>query len=377
MFLKWCSNGKDQEYTGGREEDTIVSWVLKKTGPPSTEASCADLKAAIGDSKFVMVHFGEESDAARAAHVGFAQTNDKFRFFHNSDAACASEYGGSGIVLFRTFEETQVRYEGANDSSALEAWSGPLTVPTVFSFEEDMIAPIFDKQQPVLFLFRGPGDADSAFQKTFEEAAFAHKGKILFSYSGVTDGIQERLAEFVGVTAADLPTLRGMIPDGMKKFASSTAAADLTVENIGKFADDMLSGAIKPHLKSAPVPENNDGPVTTLVGSQWEEIVKDTTKDVFVKYYAPWCGHCKALAPHWDNLGEAFKDHPNIVIAKFDATENEADGVDVHSYPTLIFYPRDNKAGVNYDGGRELEPLKTWVEENAPSFKDAPQHDEL
>jgi protein disulfide isomerase len=140
----------------------------------------------------------------------------------------------------------------------------------------------------------------------------------------------------------------------------------------------MISGAIKPHLKSAPVPEDNNGPVTTIVGSQWEDIVKDTTKDVFVKYYAPWCGHCKALAPHWEDLGKAFADHPNIVIAKFDATENEAEGVDVGSYPTLIFYPRDNKAGVNYDGGRELEPLKKWIEENAPSFKDkAAQHDEL
>jgi len=241
-----------------------------------------------------------------------------------------------------------------------------------------MIEPIFDKQQPVLFLFRDESDASSAFQKTFEEAALAHKGKILFSYSGVTDGIQERLAEFVGVTAADMPTLRGMKPDGMLKYQSSTAAADLTVDIIGKFADDMLSGAIKPHLKSAPVPEEQ-GPVTVIVGSEWEKIVKDTTKDVLVKYYAPWCGHCKALAPHWEDLGKHFADNENIVIAKFDATENEAEGVDVSSYPTLTFYPRDNKAGVPYDGGRELEPLIKWMEENAPSLKDKPtsEHDEL
>lgn len=82
-------------------------------------------------------------------------------------------------------------------------------------------------------MFRAEGDSESAFQKTFEEAAVAHKGKILFSYSGVTDGIQERLAEFIGVTAADLPTLRAIVPDGMKKYVSTTAAADLTVENIG------------------------------------------------------------------------------------------------------------------------------------------------
>jgi len=169
-----------------------------------------------------------------------------------------------------------------------------------------------------------------------------------------------------------------MVPDGMKKFQSPLAVADLTVENIGQFADDVLSGAIKPHMKSQPVPENNNDPVTVVVGTEWERIVKDPTKDVFVKYYAPWCGHCKSLAPHWEDLGKHFADNENIVIAKFDATENEADGVDVQGFPTLIFYPRDNKAGVNYDGDRELEGLRKWVEDNAPSLQGGAQHtDEL
>jgi len=174
----------------------------------------------------------------------------------------------------------------------------------------------------------------------------------------------------MGVTAADLPTVRIIMPEaGMKKFVSPIAAADITVENLTKFADDVLSGAIKPHLKSAAVPEKNDGPVVVVVGTEFQKIVMDTTKDVLVKYYAPWCGHCKALAPHWEKLGEHFASHPDIVIAKFDSTENEADGVDVESYPTLKWYPRDNKAGVAYDGERELEPLKKWVEENSPVFK--------
>lgn len=276
-----------------------------------------------------MVHFGQESDAARGAHVGFAQTDDKFRFFHNADAACAGEYGASGIVMFRQFEENQINYDGANDSAAIAAWVAPLTVPTVFAFSEDFIEPIFDKQQPVLFLFRGDSDAESEFQKTFEQAASAHKGKILFSFSGVTDGIQQRLGEFIGVSEGDMPLLMGMNPDGMLKYRSGIAAADLTVENIGKFADDLIAKNIKPHLKSAPVPEDNNGPVKVIVGSEWENIVLDPTKDVLVKYYAPWCGHCKALAPHWEDLGKHFADNDSIVIAKFDATENEAEQVEV------------------------------------------------
>jgi len=183
----------------------------------------------------------------------------------------------------------------------------------------------------------------------------------------------------MGVTAGDLPLLTALLPADMKKFRCSTAAADLTVDNIGVWADEVLAGTVKAHLKSAEAPVPNDGPVTIVVGSEWETIVKDPTKDVFVKYYAPWCGHCKALAPHWEDLGKHFEGMPNVVIAKFDSTENEADGVEVQSYPTLIFYPKDNKSGdIKYDGERELEPLKKWVEENAQSLKEkSPEHDEL
>jgi len=240
-------------------------------------------------------------------------------------------------------------------------------VPTVFAFSEEEIEAVFGQQQETLILFRDDDtDADAAFMKTYEEAAKANKGKMLFSFAGISKGIQEKLAEFMGVTKGDLPTLRAIVPANMKKYACETKPADFTSDVIGKFISDVQSGAIKPHLKSEKVPESNDGPVTVVVGSQFEEIVLDKTKDVLVKYYAPWCGHCKKLAPVWDELGEHFKDNANLVIAKFDATANEAEGVEIRGYPTLKFYPKDNKDGIDYDGERDLESFKKWLNEKSP-----------
>lgn len=48
-----------------------------------------------------------------------------------------------------------------------------------------------------------------------------------------------------------------------------------------------------------------------------------------------------------------------------DATANEAEGVSVEGFPTIKFYPSNNKAGVDYKGGRTLEDLLKYLKENA------------
>lgn len=372
--LFWFKNGVKSEYTGGRSKDTIVQWVLKKSGPPSTLVTCDALKEKTDDKdiKFLIAYFGPEDNTLYTeAHVAYANAEDKIIFVH-ADLACQEGYGLSGdakIVFFRNFEEQVNPYTGGPDKDSLMSFVKPLMVPTVFEFSEDEIEAIFGNQQNTAILFRDPADKDAEFMTTFAEAAKTHKGKILFSYSGVTEGIQERLAEFMGVTKDDLPVLRIIMPADMKKFQYPSPVKEITVESVGTYIQDVIDGKVKPFLKSEKPVDNSGKALTVIVGENFNDIVKDPTKDVLVKYYAPWCGHCKKLAPIWDELAENYKDNENIVIAKFDATANEAEGVEIRGYPTLIFYPKDNKAGVDYSGERELQNFKDWLADNSPVLK--------
>jgi len=364
--LKWFHNGEATDYQGGRTADAIVAWILKKTGPPSTELTCAQVKEKTASDKFSLVYFGSnnEHELYTEAHAKLSDTEDKITFYHNHEATCAQEHGvtGNGLVFFRQFETKQNLYDGKADKESLSAWIKPLQVPTVFAFTEDEIEAVFGQQQSTLILFRSEDDDQSDFMKVYREAAAAHKGKMLFSYAGSANQIQDKLKEFMGVTNDDMPTLRAILPEKMKKYNAPTAAKDLTVANIGEFIAGIKDGSLKPHLKSAPAPAEQ-GDVKVVVGTEFEKIVLDPTKDVLVKYYAPWCGHCKKLAPVWDELGAAYKDHPDVVIAKFDATANEAEGVEVRGYPTLTWYPKNNKAGVSYDGERDLASFKKYIDE--------------
>jgi len=316
------------------------------------------------------VYYGEKSGASWDAFLGAAKdgANEKVAFW-NTGAECADKVGAkaNGVAIKRTFDEPNVVYSGDWDTKSLNAWMTGNSVPTLFEFGEDYIEPIFSKRNPAMILFTD--EKDTKYQTAFAAAASNLKGKILFSHSGVSAGIQERLGEFIGVTKKDLPTLRIIAPEAsLAKYVWEGTLADLTPEAVAKFYQDFKDGKLVAHRKSEPIPEKNDGPVKILVGKNYEEIVNDKTKDVFVKFYAPWCGHCKTLAPKWEELGEHVKGS-NVVFAKFDATLNEVEGVEIKGYPTLKFYPADDKKGMTYEDGREIEDIKKWLAKTSKAYQ--------
>ncbi len=84
-----------------------------------------------------------------------------------------------------------------------------------------------------------------------------------------------------------------------------------------------------------------------------------------VEFYAPWCGHCKSLAPHFEAAAKKLAVNPNILIAKVDSTENEVAGIDIQGFPTLKWWGKDKSAEpIEYNGGRDTEGIISWIKDH-------------
>lgn len=97
-----------------------------------------------------------------------------------------------------------------------------------------------------------------------------------------------------------------------------------------------------------------------LTPETWDD--KTAGKSVFVKFFAPWCGHCKRLKPAWDSLMEEFSNSDSVLVADVDcvgAGKPLCDKAGVKGFPTIKHGdPNDLQ---DYKGGRDKDDLSKFV----------------
>jgi len=369
--LKWIVNGEETDYTGGRTKDDIVSWITKKTGPPAEKVDDEAAFEAFKDKADVVVlgWFASEDSAAAKEFIAAAETDEEALYGISTDASVKSAAGVSGdsVVIFRKFEapdEPRLECEGDLTKDNIKKCVSGNLLPLIVPFSQSNAQKIFGgavKKHVLIFIESADASADTLAQA--RPIASKYKGEYLFVSVSKSD---DRILEFFGVTVDDLPTARIVeMGEQMKKFKLE---GSFSQDNLEKFVASHSNGEISPDLKSEDSADDDmTGALWILKGNTHDDVVFDPSKNVFVKYYAPWCGHCKKMAPDWDKLSEHYAGDDDIVIAKFDATANEVESVPVQGFPTLKFFPKgssDASGMVDFDQGRDLESFKKFVEEN-------------
>ncbi|KAL2211121.1 disulfide isomerase [Sarocladium strictum] len=104
--------------------------------------------------------------------------------------------------------------------------------------------------------------------------------------------------------------------------------------------------------------------VLNLGSHNFDEVVLESGKATFVEFVAPWCDHCKKLAPVWEELAVGLQSHKNkIQIAKVDVEAEKALGerFGISRFPTFKYFDGTSKSPQVYKAARDLESLTAFV----------------
>ncbi|KAK3802461.1 hypothetical protein RRG08_033100 [Elysia crispata] len=364
--LKFFRNGVASEYSGGRQANDIVNWLKKKTGPPATDLKDKDEATTFREKEDVVVigFFKDQESEAAKSFLTVAATMDDIPFgvTSDSDVFADNKVDEDKVVLFKKFDEGRNDFEGEITVENIQTFIAGNRLPLVIEFTQESAQKIFggEIKNHILMFLKKEGNDDTI--KGFESVAKEFKGKVLFIYLDTANEDNTRIMEFFGLKEEETPAVRLIrLSDDMTKYKPEFSGVG--AEDVKQFVQDFMDGKLKPHLMSEDVPEDWDAkPVKVLVGKNFREVAFDKTKAVFVEFYAPWCGHCKQLAPIWDDLGKAYEDNDKIVIAKMDSTANEIEEVKIQSFPTLKYFPAGSDEIIDYNGERTLEGFKKFLD---------------
>ena len=363
LFIK----GQAIEYTGGRRESEVINWMRKKTGP-ATKAlkTVEEVEKFQKDNDVVLVYFGSnKADIEEFTKV--ARKNEDFPFGVVEAEDVIKKFSKAGtIVLFKNFDEGKRELNEIKEK-AIDEFIDKFSAPKVMKFDEKAAQIIFGKALPAIMLYASEkSEKWGEYEKLMKSVSDKLNGKLKVVLTDIKEGMAARLAEYIGIKESDLPSVR--IADTRADLKKYNMEGEINEKNILQFVEDWENKKLKPHLKTAEEPKENNGDVFVVVGKTFEKEVINNDKDVMLLFYAPWCGHCKALHPKYEEVAKKLKEkNPKLVLAKIDATENEVESVNISGFPTVKFYPgnKKDKAPLDYNGDRSVDDIIKFIKTNA------------
>ncbi|XP_010989400.3 protein disulfide-isomerase A2 [Camelus dromedarius] len=373
--LKFFRDGNrihPEEYTGPLDAEGIAEWLRRRVGSSATQLEDEEGAQALIDARDVVVvgFFQDLKDKDVAIFLAVAQDALDMTFGLTDRPQLFQKFGltKDTVVVFKKFDEGRADFpvdkELGLDQGELSRFLLTHSMHLVTEFNSQTSPKIFAaKILNHLLLFVNQTLAPHReLLAGFQEAAPPFRGQVLFVVVDV-GADNDHVLQYFGLKAEEAPTLRFINIETTKKYAL-VDRGPVTATSVAAFCHAVLGGEVKPyHLSQEVPPDWDQRPVKTLVGKNFEQVAFDETKNVFVMFYAPWCAHCKEMAPAWEALAEKYKDHEDIIIAELDATANELEAFPVQGFPTLKYFPAGpGRKVIEYKSTRDLETFSKFLD---------------
>jgi len=162
-----------------------------------------------------------------------------------------------------------------------------------------------------------------------------------------------------------------LIKEAEQKFDKGVKGLDETHTQMKKVKDDKVEDIMEKGLRLMKSVQQHRGILPRTLPSLTEENFDSLTegKTVFLKFFAPWCGHCKAMANDWKKLWKIWDNSKTGFVAEVDCTSDDSQALcekyKVQGYPTLMYGNLTLSSELKtYDGGRSFDELSAFAEQN-------------
>merc|ERR1711981_626997 len=372
--IKVFRNGeKTADYQGGREANDFVKFLASQAGPSSVQIDDAakfDAKLA-SISNIVMGFFADDKADGFSAFKKVADEHrEDYKFAHtfNADVMKAAGKEAGTITIFRPkvmkskFEEQVVDYDKEKFTVGLvRTWLKENIAglaPVVKPADQDAVGyPQILCAYNVDYV-RDPKGTQYWRNRVMKVAQKFSGNNIKFGVGNADEWAG--MLQQAGITADGKNPACVAFDDRATKYPMKET---FTMDTFEAFINDYDNGKLEAHVKSEEGVDNTGKANLVLTAKNYKSHV-DGTKDAFIKFYAPWCGHCKTLAPKWEEMAEEFKNDDSMVIAHYNVDSNDLPGgFEVKGFPTMFWVPAGGSPK-KYEGGRETKDLIDYVKKN-------------
>jgi len=334
--IKYFQKGVPTEYEGGRSEQDFLSYIEVMTSDAVTKVAsveAAKSAAVTGQVSFIAVC----KDSAKFEEIASANRMLGKFFVVEGDA--------NEIIVVRPDGEEKISMDSEDLLMKIKVEKLPLFGPV----SGENFGSYMETGLDMIWYAGTQSDYDKVKEEV-SKAAKELRGK--FNFVFIDSGVFAKQIEgMLGISAEDMPKLV-RTRDLPGKFINE---GKMIATDILEWMRKIDAGEIEAVLKSEDIPTENNGPVKTVVGKNFDQIVaKD--KDVFLMIHAPWCGHCKKFMPEFEAAAEEIaKKSPDTVMAILDGTANELSNEDYtwSGFPTVYFKKAGSDKPQKYNGQRE------------------------
>lgn len=261
------------------------------------------------------------------------------------------------------------------ESQPVEALYGPssdvlLLTPSTFKSK------VLNSDGVVLVEFFAPWCGHcQALTPIWEKTAAILKGFV--TVAALDADAHSSLAQEYGIKG--FPTIKvftpGKPPLDYQGARDTKPIAEFAIQQLKVVVKDRLNGKTGSYKKSSSSSSSSSS--VELTSSNFDDIVLKSKDPWLVEFYAPWCGHCKKLAPEWKNAANNLKGKVNLGQVNCDSEKTLMSRFNVQGFPTILVFGSDKESPVPYEGARTATAIESFALEQLEMNVSPPEVVEL